>query len=156
RRDRGEEVDRAYLCVCRPGCRHTGGVRRPDRRVRPDVAGPPRRARSPSADHGPRHDGADRPRDAESCREAAARPPGAGGRMNSLRAHRIAEATAAIHEVERSLVTHRTAAPGMDSTPAQRSAWLARDRALRAELVRLQAERMHLIGEAEAEAGTSY
>lgn len=70
--------------------------------------------------------------------------------MNSLRSARISELTAAIHELDRSIATHRTAAPGYDATPEVRDAWIARGRALRAERHLQQTLRAHEIAKEAA------
>lgn len=69
--------------------------------------------------------------------------------MNSLRAYRISELTAAIHETERDLVAHTAAHPGAAATPEQQDAWSARDLALRAELHQRRAERLREIEKPE-------
>lgn len=63
---------------------------------------------------------------------------------NSLRSARIAELTAAIRELDRAIEAHRGRAPNMDTSETERTAWLARDRALSAERTERQRERTHL------------
>jgi hypothetical protein len=69
---------------------------------------------------------------------------------NSLRAHRVAELTAAIHDLTTRISAHRLAHPGVHASRADLARWKAVGANLVAEREALQAERTHETAKAEA------
>lgn len=63
---------------------------------------------------------------------------------NTIRDHRISELSARIHELERTLHAHRTAAPSSGASEGERRAWLIRDHELQTELHQCRLDRLDL------------
>jgi hypothetical protein len=70
--------------------------------------------------------------------------------MSTLRAHRIAELSAEIHDLTTRISAHRLAHPGLVAGRADLARWKASEASLVAEREALQTERTHAMALQEA------